>query len=70
MIDFLNGIGFHNFKSCNCSGGKVWFKKDGMPGVEIILLKRSNSYEIKRSNTIINRGMSHQLETEYQKLFT
>lgn len=70
MIDFLLNLGFKVFKSCNCSGGKAWFKKEGMPGVEIILLKRSNSYEIKQSNKVINRGMSHHLQTEYQKLFT
>jgi len=69
MIDFLNSINFHVFKSCNCGGGKAWFKKDGMPGVEIILIKRGDQYEIKRSNKVINRGMSHQLQTEYNKLF-
>lgn len=70
MIEFLLSVGFRVFKSCNCSGGKAWFKKEGMPGIEVVLFKRGDQYEIKRSNKVVNRGMSHQLETEYQKLFT
>ncbi len=70
MITFLLNNGFDQFKSCNCDGGKRWFKKATMPGVVVVLKKRGDQYEIKRSNKVINRGMSHQLETEYNKLFT
>lgn len=70
MRDFLLSLDFEMFKSCNCNGGKMWFRKDGMIGIEIVLIKRGNQYEIKRSNTVINRGMSHQLEPEFNKLFT
>lgn len=69
MHDFLLSLGFRMFKSCNCGGGKKNFKKATMPGIEITLFKRSDSYEIKRSNKVINRGMSHHLETEYNKIF-
>jgi len=69
MIDFLLKTGFQMYKHCDCEGGKRWFKKQAMPGVEIILRKRGEQYEIKRSNKIINRGYQHQLETEYNKLF-
>lgn len=69
MITFLLNIGFDQFKSCNCEGGKRWFKKSEMPGIQIVLMKRGDQYEIKRSNKVINRGMSHQLETEFNKLF-
>lgn len=71
MLDFLVKIcGFRVFKSCLCDGGIAWFRKEGMIGIEIILFKRGDYYEIKRSNKVINRGMAHQLETEYNKLFT
>ncbi len=69
MTDFLLNLDFRMFKSCNCGGGKMWFKKAEMPGIEIVLIKRGDQYEIKRSNTVINRGMSHQLEPEFNKLF-
>ncbi len=69
MTDFLLNLNFRMYKSCNCSGGKMWFKKEGMPGIEITLFKRTNSYEIKRSNSVINRGLAHQFQTEYQKIF-
>lgn len=70
MIDFLVSLGFNVFHSCGCNGGEAKFRKEGMIGIVIKLKKRSDSYEILRSNKVINRGMSHQLETEYQKLFT
>jgi len=69
MITFLELQGFASYKSCNCGGGKTWLKKQEMPGVEIVLIKRGDQYEITRSNKVINRGMSHQLETEFNKLF-
>lgn len=69
MINFLLSQGFKVFHSCGCNGGEAKFRKEGMIGVVIKLKKRSDSYEISRSNKVINRGMSHQLETEYNKLF-
>lgn len=70
MIDFLVSVGFQLFHSCGCNGGEAKFRKEGMIGVTIKLKRRSDSYEILRSNKVINRGMSHQLEPEYNKLFT
>ena len=70
MIDFLISVGFQVFKSCNCSGGKASFRKEGMIGIVIKIFKRSDSYEILRANKVINRGMGCQLETEYNNLFT
>lgn len=52
---------------CNC-GGKQKFKKQELRGIEITLF-RAGSYEIRDNNQVVNRGMSHQLETEYNKLF-
>lgn len=68
-MDFLGNIGFSMFKRCNCEGGKQWFKKNEMPGIEIILRDRNLTYEIKQSNKIINRGYQNQLENEYNRLF-
>lgn len=70
MITFLREQGFKIFRSCGCDGGKAWLKKQEMPGIQIVLMKRGDQYEIKRSNKVINKGMSHQLESEYNKLFT
>lgn len=70
MQDFLLSLGFRVTKNCACGGGKKNFKKDTMPGIEIVLFRRSNSYEIIRSNKVINRGEAHHLETEYNKIFT
>ncbi|KKN74641.1 hypothetical protein LCGC14_0388430 [marine sediment metagenome] len=69
MVDFLTNQGFQVFKSCNCNGGEAKFKKDGMPGIVIFIRKRFQTYEILRSNEVINRGMAHHLPTEYNKLF-
>ena len=54
-------------QGCNC-GGKQKFKKGELAGFEITLF-RSDSYVIKEFGQVINRGMSHQLQTEYNKLF-
>jgi len=70
MIDFLVSQGFRVFKSCGCNGGEAQFKKDAMSGIIVKTFRRSQSYEIKRSGSVINRGMAHQLEAEYLKLFT
>ena len=70
MTDFLISQGFRVFKSCGCNGGEAKFKKDGMIGIVIFVRKRFQTYEILRNNQVINRGMGHQLQTEYNKLFT
>ena len=70
MTDFLINEGFREISSCGGCGGKKVFKKEAMPGVVITTFRKSSSYHITRSNSVINRGQAHQLETEYQKLFT
>ena len=69
MISFLTNLNFKVFHSCQCNGGEAKFRKEGMIGIVIKLKKRTDSYEIFRGGDVINRGMSHQLETEYNKLF-
>lgn len=72
MIDFLTSIGFYAFKSCGCNGGEASLRHrepEKMIGIVVFVKKRSNSYEIKRNGTVINRGQGFQLETEYNKLF-
>lgn len=72
MIEFLTSIGFYAFKSCGCNGGEASLRHrepGKMIGIVIFIKKRLDSYEIKRDGTVINRGQSHQLETEYNKLF-
>lgn len=70
MRDFLVSLGFRVFSSCQCNGGEAKFKKEGMIGIIVKTFRRGDHYEILRGNKIINRGMAHQLETEYNKLFT
>lgn len=65
MSGFLLSLGFVQ-RGCNC-GGKKHYEKDG---IEIILFTRSSSYEIRKDYQVINRGMSSQLRTEYDKLFS
>ena len=70
MRDFLVSQGFGVFASCQCNGGEAKYKKEGMIGVVINTFRRGDHYQILRSNKVINRGMAHQLETEYNTLFT
>lgn len=72
MIEFLTSVGFKVFKSCGCNGGEAkWRHKDSekMVGITIKTFRRGDHYEILRGGKVINRGMSHHLETEYNKLF-
>ena len=69
MIDFLVSQEFRVFASCQCNGGEAKWKKEGMIGIVIITIRRGDQYKILRNTKVINRGMAHQLETEYNKLF-
>jgi len=69
MKEFLEKLGFYQFRGCGCNGGEYQYRKENMIGIVIKLKKRNNSYEIKRSGQVINRGSANQLEAEYNRIF-
>ena len=64
MRQLLTGKGFSLYKQCGCSGGKEWFKRTASPGLEVILHKRGNKFEIKHNHQIVKRGHQDQLPLE------
>lgn len=64
MKQLLTNKGFREYRSCGCSGGKQWYKRDESPGLEVILHARGNQFEIKHNHTVVKRGHQDQLPLE------